>query len=70
MADGMFVREFDEAVQWAEQAWDTASAGWNDQIRSDFDADYWAPMTRAVGVFGAHLRELAEVLDQARAEAP
>jgi hypothetical protein len=70
MAGGTFVPEFEQAVQWASEAWDRASADWIDRPRSDFEADYWAPMTRAASVFGGQLQELAVVLDQARSEAP
>jgi hypothetical protein len=70
MAASTFVQEFDQAVQWLAEAWDTTSEGWNDQVRSAFEGDYWAPMTRAAAVFGEQLSELATVLDRALAEAP
>ena len=70
MTAGAYADDYDQAIQWAADSWRTYSEEWNDRVRRDFEADYWAPTMRAADYFREQLHALAEELARARSEAP
>ncbi|OQY98250.1 MAG: hypothetical protein B6D41_02595 [Chloroflexi bacterium UTCFX4] len=55
-----------EARRILENAWESSSERWQDQVRTEFAAQHWEPCWQAVGQYENALRELMDTLRTAR----
>ncbi len=70
MAGSTFVAEFEQACQWLNAEWALTGEVWSDRVRSEFEGDYWGPLTRAASAFLDQMRELDAVLESIRSSVP